>query len=472
MAVRGDDRAEIGMRGVDESHGKLLMIAYAFPPTGGPGVQRSAKFAKYLPRFGWLPTVWTVDEADGLPRDETLCDDLPPEVTICPRASGSGIVAVRRSLRGFANARTGEGLSGIASRFARAVNWRVDQWVGATLFPDDCIGWARRSVGPLLKLLSGESFEALYSTFSPASNHWLALELKRRTGLPWVADFRDLWTDDCRYRETSPQRRAAHRKLEQDILEQADAVIGVAPRQTQILAARVPTQPDKFITITNGFDPDDFADLDAFRPVRRDEFVLSFVGRFALSQTSEEWFAALRSFVERLGPQAHRFVFRVVGFLNKTAQAKLRGTGARCEFVGYLPHRDAIQAMCASDALLLHAPTGPNGDSVICAKLFEYLAARRPILLVGPKGGECERIVRACAAGHAVTFSQRAIRAALSRLFEAWKQGELMPGAKQDRVRRYSRVELTGQLAAVFDRVTGKASSGQSASTALEECVR
>src|SRR3990172_10689049 len=126
------------------------MIAYAFPPTGGSGVQRSAKFAKYLPRFGWLPTVWTVEEADGLPRDETLCEDLPPEVTVCTRGVGSGVTAMRRTLRGFANARAGEGLTGVASRFARAADWRMEQWIGASLLPDDCIAWARRSVGPPL----------------------------------------------------------------------------------------------------------------------------------------------------------------------------------------------------------------------------------------------------------------------------------------------------------------------------------
>ncbi len=435
--------------------GKVLMIAYAFPPTGGPGVQRSAKFAKYLPQFGWLPTVWTVADADGLPRDQTLCDELPPEVTVCPQGIGSGVVAMRRTLRGFANARAGEGLTGLAARFAKAVDWRVDQWITASLLPDDCIGWARRSVGPLLHRLQTESFDVLYSTFSPASNHWLALELRRRTGLPWVADFRDLWTDDCRYREPSPQRHAAHRQLEQQVLEQADVVIGVTPRQTEILAGHVPHQREKFLTITNGFDPDDFSDP-SVSVDRRDEFVLSYVGRFDLSQTSDAWFAALQTFVESLGNQRDRFVFRIVGFVNKSAQAKLLATGARCEFVGYVAHREAIAAMCQADALLVSAPTGPNGDSVIRAKLFEYLASRRPILVVGPRDGECERIVRSCQAGIAATFSERCIVTALRRLFRAWVDGEPLPGARPDRLQAFDRAELTRRLAAVFDQLAGR----------------
>ena len=236
---------------------KVLMIVYAFPPTDGSGLKRSAEFAKCLPQFGWLPTVWTADEVDGLPRDPTLSDKLPPEVEECPRNAGSGILAMRRSLRGFVNARAGEGITAVASRFAKAIDWRLEAWQSATSLPDDCIPWARRSVGTLTRQVRSESFDVIYSTFSPASNHWLALELKRRMSknLPWVADFRDLWADDCRYREPSPQRRAAHRQLEQEVLEAADVVIAVSERQRRILADQMPAKRDKFITITNGFDP-------------------------------------------------------------------------------------------------------------------------------------------------------------------------------------------------------------------------
>jgi len=206
---------------------KVLMIAYAYPPIGGSGVQRTAEFAKYLPQFGWLPTVWTADAADGLPHDPTLCDELPPEVVACPRNAGSGILAMRRSLRGFVYAHAGEGLTAVASRFAKAIDWRLEAWQSATSLPDGCIPWARHSVGPLTRHVCSERFEVSYSTYCPASNHWLALELKRRMSknLLWVADFRDLWADDCRYREPSPQRRAAYRQLEQEVLEAADVVI-------------------------------------------------------------------------------------------------------------------------------------------------------------------------------------------------------------------------------------------------------
>lgn len=437
---------------------RVLMIAYAFPPTGGSGVQRSAKFAKYLPSFGWHPTVWTVDGADGFPRDQTLLEDIPPEVNIRANNGCGTTSALRRTLRGFANAKSGEGLTGVASRFARALDWRVESWVAAHCFPDDCIGWARRSLGTLRKLLAVEPVDLLYSTYSPASNHWLALELKRCTGLPWVADFRDLWTQDCRYRPGSPARLAADRRLEQEILETADAVIGVSPWQTEILAAHVPQQPHKFFTITNGFDPDDFAQPPTTtRSGQPSQFVLGYIGRFDLSQTPPSWFSALERFAQVLGDRKDRFLFRIVGHVNRSAQARLVATGVPCRFESYCPHRDAIGAMCQSDALLLCSPSGPNGETIIPAKLFEYFATGRPILAVGPENSVCGRMVQDALAGRSADFREESIVSALCELFVAWHDGTPLPGAPREKFQEFSRVRLTARLADIFTNLAVRA---------------
>lgn len=233
---------------------KVLLIGNAAPPRDGSGVQRSAKFAKDLPQFGWLPTVWTPNEVDSLPLEPTFCDKQPLEAAACPRNAGSGILAMRRSLRGFVNARAGEGLTAVASRFAKAGDWRLEASYSATALLDDCIPWARRSVGSLIRQLGSEHFDVIFSTQGPASNHWLALELKRRMckNLPWVADFRDFFTGDCRNRESLTRRRAAHRQWEQEVLEAADIVIAVSELQRRILADQVPAKYDRIITIANG----------------------------------------------------------------------------------------------------------------------------------------------------------------------------------------------------------------------------
>ena len=422
---------------------RALMIAAAFPPTGGPGVQRSAKFAKYLPSFGWLPTVWTVEHLEGLPVDATLSDDLPDCVSIHRTPAMGGTGPIRRHLRSLGSS------SGLVGRVASGIEWRLSGLRDRRSLPDKLADWARVQVGPVCDVVARQGIEVIYSTFSPASNHLLGLHVKRRTGLPWVADFRDLWTDDYRY-VAPPRRRHGHRRLEQEILETADAVVGVTKRQTEVLAGHVPETPDKFVTITNGFDPDDFGRVGTvFRDLGF--FVLGHVGRFDRWRSSEAWFAGLRGFVQQLGGDAGRFRLHVVGHCSGEARQRLLETGATCCFTGHVSHEEAVRSMLAADALLLNIPDGPNADSVIPGKQFEYLASGRPILVVGPAGGECERLVADCGAGLTADFNAARITSALARLFEAWRNGTPYQGCPAERLAEFSRATLAGKLAAVLD---------------------
>ena len=408
-------------------------------------MQRSLKFAKYLPHFGWQPTVWAAKRMAGLPVDPSLLADLPGDVTVYRCPGGSGPHVMRRSHHPHSGGR------GVASRLARAIEWRLAGWIARAPVPDDCISWAKASVDPVFRLIRKEGIDALYSTFSPASNHLLAMSLKQTTHLPWLADFRDLWTDDYRYNERSPTRRAAHHALQQAILETADAVVGVTARQTEILASHLPGGRQKFVTITNGFDPADFAFAEKERARSDERFVLAHVGRFDHWRGGDAWFAGLQCFIAGLGLDRERFVLRIVGHADRAMRCRLGATGAACAFTEYVSHGEAIREMRSADALLLSVPWGPNADSVIPAKLFEYLAAGRPILVVGPPGGECEKIVTACRAGPAVGFDQQAIAAALARLYTAWAAGRPLPGCSDADVAPHSRIEQTHRLAGILD---------------------
>lgn len=429
---------------------RVLMVACAFPPIGGSGVQRSAKFAKYLPEFGWLPTVWAADRLNSMPPDPALLDDLPPEVTIHRRRRRGPL----HRLQGAAHVLANQG--GLASTLGRAIDWRIENWAKRHAVPDGSVRWARSSIRPLVRLIREQGVHAIYSTLSPASDHLLGLELKRRTNLPWVADFRDLWTDDYRYQEESESRRAAHRRLEQQVLEKADAVIGVSNRQTAILASHVPASKHKFLTITNGFDPDDFLNVDAKSEVPGERFVLSHIGRFDRWRIGEEWWNGLARFVERLGRDRRRFVLRMVGPVADWIHKRVLETGAEAELIGVVSHHHAVQEMRSADALWLAVPVGRNADTVIPAKLFEYLAARRPILVVGPRGGECEQVVMRCEAGLAVGADSTAISHALGTMFDRWKTGNPMNGCRESYLEPFSRVQLTRNLASVLDRVCGE----------------
>lgn len=432
------------------------MIACAFPPTGGSGVQRTAKFVRYLPEFGWAPMVWARDVVPGLPRDDRLLSDVPKNVDVCRSAGDLWD-------RAWAWAADARHRGGVIGRIARRVNGRLSRTLPAARVPDDQIAWARRSVRPLERLIRKRRVRVIYSTFSPASNHWLALELKRRTGVAWVADFRDLWTDDYRYRELVADRMAAHRELEQSILETADAVIGVSKTQSEILASHVPSRRHRFVTITNGYDPADFKGIskaiahERNAPGRDNVFVLAHVGRFDRWRANESLFLALEHFARALGDRKKSFRIHLVGHSDMAARERFVMDGVPYRNIGPVDHGEAVKAMASADALLLATPDGRNAASVIPAKVFEYLAAGRPILAVGPPGGEAETIVRTCQGGVTAGFSCEEIVAALWGLYDSWRDGTSGVVVAKQALARFQRRTLTERLAAVLDAVVAGA---------------
>ncbi len=439
---------------------RLLMIAAAFPPTGGSGVQRPAKFAKYLPDFGWLPTVWTMDRLDGLPEDTTLLDDLPRDVTIHRWNRGRKTRRMQRLIK------KSTGKDGWFKRIAAAIDWRLEARMAKNSWPDDCAAWARAGERPLTRLIQEESIDAIYSTYSPASNHLLALSLKKETGLPWIADFRDLWTDDFRYGKRQAKDRQKDARLQKAILETADVVIGVTSRQTAILAEHLPRQEEKFVTITNGFDPADFADHTAPRPAQHDGFVLSHVGRLDQHRANASWFEGLARFVSDLGDQRSTFHLRIVGHADAKTLERLKRTGVWYAFTGYESHVQAVREMRSADALLLLVSDQPGADSVIPGKLFEYLAAQRPILMTGPPSGESQRVVQSCDAGLSIEPSAQAVTGALHKMYGAWKDNTPMTGCAESSAAPFSRVALTQRLAQLLDT-----SAGAQPTAACEEPV-
>lgn len=425
---------------------KVLMVSAAFPPIGGSGVQRSLKFARYLPQFGWRPIVWCLDEMNGLPTDATLLDELPASVERLP--ASSLLYGGRHRPAGML-ATWPQRLS----RWSTAVKWRTpaDE---PTPFPDEFAPLAAACVEPLIRRMETENIELIYATFSPPANLWLGLTLHEETGRPWVADFRDLWIDDCRYAESSPGLHARRRGFLLRVLESADAVIGVSESQTRILAKYLPGQARKFLTITNGFDPADFA---AATPSRRPDgrFVLTHVGRLDRWRASGPFLKGIRKFVQEKSLPTESFELRLVGHVNREWQHEARGMGLPVACPGPVSHGEAIRYMQEADVLLLPLPEGPNAETVIAAKVFEYLAARRPILVVGPRGGETERVVRKAGAGLCVTHDETAIANALTELCKRIRNGDGAGAQVLPDLASFSRVELTRRLAERFDDVAG-----------------
>ncbi len=452
------------------------MISHAFPPVGGSGVQRTAKFAKYLPQFGWKPIVWSAGSVPDMPHDATLTDDLPADLDHRIHPGVHPAQAAQRALRRVgrlsASERTWARGVGVVER---RVQW-LGYWAAGWSIPDGAVPWAIASLPALRRIVRHERIDALYSTFSPASNHLLAWRLKQLTGLPWVADFRDLWTDNFDFQGTSGLRYRLRRWLEQRFLESADAVISVSPDQTRILANHVASQKQKFSTIPNGADAEDFAQCDRAR-IRRelslpaDRFVLSYVGGFVASAEPLAIVEGLETFVRQL-PNRARFEFRIVGTIPASVMRFVDRSGIRPTVTGYVEHARAVREMVAADALLLgNTTTGRNCASILPGKLFEYFAAGRPIVHVGPAPGATDTMIRECHAGVTVPPEPTKIAETISVLLDQWESGNLTPGCPPERLSPYTRRALAQEMAGVLNGLTASAARPSNACDSLARRV-
>ena len=409
---------------------RLLIITYYWPPTGGSGVQRWVKFSKYLPEFGWQPVVYTPENPERLARDESLLADIPA----CAEVIKTRIVepyAVYRRL-------TGGGSDEVNPVNAQKKNWkqRLSLWIRGNCFiPDPRIGWVRPSLRFLKKYLAEHPVDAVVTTGPPQSVHLIGRGLKRALGLRWIADFRDPWTEMFYYKHlgltAASDRR--HRRLEQSVLDEADALISVTPLVQRDFQARTQTP---VALITNGFDEDDFV---AAAPPRSDgKFRLVHTGLFAADGNPLNLWDALAERCAADPDFRERLEIRLAGKTDRavTDSIRARGLGGNLVEAGYLPHDETVREQQAADILLLPLRREPEYAKVLPGKIFEYLAARRPVLGIGQEDGAAAAVLRDACAG---------------AMFDWDKKDELLAFLDAEHpaaggIGKYSRRALTAQL--------------------------
>ena len=452
---------------------RLLIITYYWPPTGGSGVQRWVKFSKYLPAEGWQPVVYTPENPEQLARDESLLADIPE----CAEVIKTRIVEPYALWRRL----TGVGKGEVNPVNAQKKNWkqRLSLWVRGNCFiPDPRIGWVRPSVRFLKKYLAEHPIDAVVTTGPPHSVHLIGLGLKKALGLRWIADFRDPWTEMFYYKHlglnAASDRR--HHRLEQQVLDGADAVVSVSPPVAADFQAKTKTP---VVLITNGFDEEDFADAPAgdgkaeqelvFRqtcpennscppvsapqksqifgdPVWKtpspagqgESFRLVHTGLFAADGNPLNLWDALAKRCEADSDFRSRLEIRLAGKVDAaiTEAIRARGLGENLVELGYLPHDETVREQRAADILLLPLRQEPEYAKVLPGKIFEYLAACRPVLGIGQEDGAAAAVLRDAGAGE---------------MFDWDKQDELLafldaPHPPTADIDKYSRRALTAQL--------------------------
>jgi len=420
---------------------KLLMLAFFFPPLGGAGCQRPLKFVKYLPQFGWKTVVVTSESRDYHIVDTGLMAQLTGAPYHLVRTRTLELTAVYQWL--------------YKMRLNPLAHWLRQRELQFNM-PDRRIGWLPAAYAAGLQAIHQRRPQAILSSSAPFTSHLVALLLKQKTGLPWVADFRDEWTDTP-YFHYSRFARAINRWMEKQVLQRADCIVSVNEEITRLLAAKRPAgERVKFCTIPNGFDSDDIHRATAGVRPARDKFVLTHLGSFYASRTPDDFLAALSQLLESGELPREELEVRFVGSpADATQVTALKLQDCVRNAIGFVAHDHALQhgAEAAVLVLIVHRQAGMRATT---SKLFEYLALGRPILGIGAKDTDCGEIIERTRTGINVAYGDRAgIAEAIRRLHAIWKQGETGFQPDWDAIHRYDRRSAARALSQSLDALVG-----------------
>lgn len=430
---------------------KVLIIAYYWPPSAGSGVQRWLKFVKYLREYGWEPIVYTPENPDFDLKDEKLAEEIPEGVTILRRPIFEPFQLYSRLTGQQAGAQVNPVMKG--GKGDKSWKSRLALWIRANVFiPDSRMFWIQPSLRFLSNWLRNNPVDAIVSTGPPHSMHLIGLGVKEKTGLPWLADFRDPWTKIDFFHELAlePWAEERHRRLERKVLKSADSVVVVG---NQMKADFEKEGFRNVSVVTNGYDP---ADIDLSKPVKSDEkFSILHIGMLGKARSHPIFWEGLRQLREEIPGLKKDLIVRIFGVTDPWVLSQIAHFEDKswAEFLPYIPHEEVIQVQRQAAVLLLSINHVPMAKGIITGKIFEYLAIGNPVLCIGPPDGDAAAIITSSEAGPVVDFDDlKGFKNAITQLYENWKSGrsQVSSGGHE----KYSRRILCGNIADLLNGIT------------------
>ncbi|MCV9385729.1 glycosyltransferase [Reichenbachiella ulvae] len=425
---------------------KLLVITYYWPPSAGGGVQRWLKFVKYLSEFGWEPIVFTPENPDFSIQDPSLESDVPNSVEVIrfPIWELSRLTGSNKVQQGVV--KKGDEVSLIT----KAMIWAR----GNLIIPDPKRFWVKPSVQFLSDYLDRNPVDALVTTGPPHSMHLIGRKLNEKCQVPWLADFRDPWSDwdildDLK---TGEWARSIHRKLEMNVMKSADRVLACTPAMERLFQEK----SDRIQTamVTNGVDESDFTDY-IREPASQEYFTLSHMGLLNDMRNPSALWKVLEQLCEELDGFAKSLRIFLSGMISQDVLESLQKSGLskNLQYEKYLSHQEVVQQYSQSSVLLLLMNRSDNADWLIPGKLFEYFFAEREVLAFGSKVSDVNTILNEANLGAVVDYDDVVtIKERIKQAYQRFQSGMYHVPVKN--MENYTRRKLTGQLAKVLNEMT------------------
>lgn len=397
---------------------KVLIISYYWPPVGGSGVQRWLKMSRYLRDKGWEPVIYTPENPSFGSIDESLLNEVPKGLEVIKLPIWEPYQLFSR-LKGKTGPITA---SDVRIKKNKKFLDKLSLWIRGNFFiPDPRIFWIKPSVKFLPDILKANHIKAVITTGPPHSLHLIGEKLKRKTGIPWIADFRDPWTDWDLYEEFSmtPIAKWKHKKLEKKVLQNADKIFTINnyyKEKLEVLGGRAVN------VIGNGFDENDFK---AFSYKRDDKFSIRHIGIVDEMRDPSPFIEVFNVFLKEHENENVELEF--IGNVADTFKEWVEKNPVVSDhvyFTPYQPHSEIIKKYEHTEVLLLVLTKSEHAAGNTTGKIYEYLASGARILALGPEKGEVADILKITEAGKIVDPDNiERIKLVLEDFYQEYKSG-------------------------------------------------
>ena len=432
----------------------VLIVAYYFPPSGGPGVQRVLKYCKYLYEFGWRSTVLTVLDGDYPARDESLLKEIPEHVKVYRSKIFEPYNLYRKLTGKKSNAsvdvntipRQGE---------KRKLSEQIAELIRATFFiPDARVGWYPYATKLGKEIIEKEKIDIIYSSSPPYTCSIIARKLHKQFNIPWVAGFRDPWTGFL----STPNRwffpKFIDRRMEKNVYKDCNALEAAWAGILKDFKNKYPDiDSSKCFHLDNGYDSQDFPNE---KYECNEKFRVTYTGSMYGKRNPETFLKAVEELVSESKVDINKIHLRFVGrfgkevlemFENKTLKNSI-------EVIHYLPHSESIKLLLQSEALLMIVDDFKDNEEIVPGKVFEYIGSKKPIITLAPEGAVA-KIIRDTECGMVSNSKDiETIKKIFLYYYTKFLNNDLNIIVNEDKIKLFERREITKNLAQIFDNLT------------------
>ncbi len=426
---------------------KVLIITYYWIPSGGAGVQRWVKFTKYLREFGWEPIIFTPENPEYPSFDTSFEKDISTDIQVIKTPIWEPY-NFYRNLTGKKDEPINAGF--ISENKKQGWKDKISIWIrGNFLIPDPRRFWIKPSVKFLTHFLQENKVDAIITTGPPHSMHMIGLGVKKNfPEIHWIADFRDPWTNIDFYKDLNLNFVAdkIHHHLENRIIKNADCVLVVSKGMKEEYEL---LKPKEIQVISNGYDDSDIL----AKELKLDKkFSISHIGTLNAARNPKTVWKVLAEICNENPEFKADLQIQLIGKVDFSVleDISLLNLDKNLIKIDYISHQEAIAKQYTSQILLLLINQSDNAKGILTGKFFEYLAAKRPILAIGPIDGDAAAVLNETGTGKIIDFNDIInTKKAILYFYNQFRSNTLNIQPKS--VERFSRRSLTGELAKLLD---------------------